>query len=461
MNDRFDVAIIGSGPAGYVAALRAAELGFQTVCIDSKHRLGGTCLHEGCIPSKTLLEETEFFFDIKKGREGITHRDLHVDFSFLMKKKEEVIHSLEQGIQRLFQRPHLSFIGGRASFLDPHKLLIDTESGQRVIEAAYILIATGSCPIELSQAPFDKRRTISSKEALGLTHVPKSLAVLGGGSIGLELASVYRRLGTEVTLIEMMERLSPHLDRSLSVGLKSALESQGMSFLLSSHLKEARSLENEVVLKIETPSGPLSFSADYLLVAIGRRPFTEGLQLEKVRVAVDEKGFIKVDRSFRATLPHVFAVGDVIGSPMLAHKASAEAIAVIHSLAGIHTPVSYIAIPSIIYTDPEVASVGMSEEEVKERALSYVVGWSYFKANARARCSGKTEGFVKLIGEKNSRRLLGVHIIAPRASELVAQGSLAMQEKLLIDDLAKLPQAHPTLSEALKEAASHALSLLS
>lgn len=459
MTDQVDIAIIGAGPGGYVAAIRAAQLGFKTVCIDKRPTLGGTCLNVGCIPSKSLLQSTELLSHLR--REGKQHGlecpQLNVNFSQMNSRKNEIVKSLVGGISGLFHQHHIQTLQGCAEFVNPHRLRITKDKEVQEIEAAHVVIATGSAPIALPDLPFDEQQIVSSTGALNLPRIPNRLIVIGGGVIGVELASVYSRLGSQVAVIEMLDRLCPALDLSLSKGLLQALKKQDMEFLLSSRVLNAVVQPDEVILTIEQSDQLKNMSADVVLVAIGRRPYTEGLQLERAGIQKNQRGFIVVDQFFRTSQPHIFAIGDAIEGVMLAHRASAEGVAVVEALKGEQPVLNYLSIPNVVYTYPEVASVGLTEEEAKQAGLNLMLGTSFFKGNPRARCSGETEGFVKLIGDKHSGRLIGMHILGPHASELIAEGMVAMQKQATVKEIGESAQAHPTLSEAIKEAALDAL----
>jgi dihydrolipoamide dehydrogenase len=425
----YDVAVIGSGPGGYVAAIRAAQLGLKTACIEKGKTLGGTCLNVGCIPSKVLL-----------------HDSLHShDFGSIMARKTSVVSGFTSGIEYLFKKNKVDLISGFAKLIDPHTIEVN---GQK-IEAKNIILATGSEPISLPFLPFDEKKILSSTGALALPKIPKKMLVVGAGVIGVELGSVYQRLGSEVVFIEFLDRICPAFDSSLSKGLQKALTAQGMTFHLSHKVMKA----DGTTLTVQGPSGETHFSGDVILVAVGRRPFTENLGLEALSIQKDAKGFVQIDSSFRTSQPHIFAIGDLIEGPMLAHKASEEGVVVAELIAGHPATINYMAIPNVAYTHPEVAAVGLTEEEVKQRGLSYKVSQFPFKASSRARCMNDDEGFVKMIAEEKSRRILGVHILGPNASELIAEATLAIQLKATADQLADTCHAHPTLSEALKEAA--------
>ncbi len=459
MADSYDIAIIGAGPGGYVTAIRAAQLGFKTVCIDQRPTLGGTCLNVGCIPSKALLQSTELLAHFQ--REGATHglecSQLNVNFSQMMERKKQIVKSLTDGVAGLFRQHQITSLQGHAEFIDAHHLRIIQEDKVQEIEAAYMIIATGSEPIGLPELPFDERQIVSSTGALNLSSIPQTLVVVGGGVIGVELASVYHRLGCQVSVIEMLDHICPALDISLSKHLQQSLKKQGINFLLSTRIVTAVIQPDEVILTIDQESKLQNMRADVVLVAIGRRPYTEGLQLEKAKIQKNSRGFILIDQAFRTTQPTIFAIGDVIEGTMLAHRASTEGVAIVEALKGLSARVDYLSIPNVIYTYPEVATVGLTEQEAMQASLNTLVGTSFFRGNPRARCSGETEGFVKIVGDKDSGRLVGMHILGPHASELIAEGMLAMQNRATVKDLAEASQAHPTLSEAIKEAALDAL----
>ena len=462
MNDKYDLAVIGAGPGGYVAAIRASQLGLKTICIDKRAELGGTCLNVGCIPSKALLQSTELFAHLQHdGQEhGISVSGLTIDFSHLMERKKQIVKNLIKGIEGSFKSNHVDFLQGQARFIDAHHLTVEGNDGKiNEIESTNILIATGSESIALPNLSFDEQRVLSSTGALNLPAIPKQMIVVGAGSIGLELASVYNRLGTEVVVVEMLDRICCAMDRSISQRLLSILKKQGITFLLSTQVITAVAQPKEVFLTVANDEKLQNLSADVVLVAVGRRPYTQGLDLNKVGIQVDKKGFVSVNKAFQTSHENIFAIGDCIEGSMLAHKASEEGIAVVEMLAKQRiSPVSDMTIPNVIYTYPEAASVGMTEDEAKQANLDIMVGESQFKANPRARCAGETEGFVKVIGEKHSGRLIGLHILGSHASELIGEGMIAISKQSLVRDLAYAPHAHPSLSEAIKEAALSALS---
>lgn len=442
----YDVVIIGAGPGGYVAAVRAAQNGLKTAVIDERVLPGGTCLQVGCIPSKALLQTSYEFYRLKeKGKElGIECGTPSFNWDVMQKRKESVVDGLVKSVSSLLKGHQVDYKIGRATFINASTLKV----GEERISSRYFVIATGSEPISLPFLPFDEKEILSSTGALALKSVPGKMVVIGGGVIGVELASVYARLGTHVTVVETLDRLCPSLDTALSRALLSSLKKQGIEFHLST--KVTGYTKN----KVQIEGGELA--ADVVLVAVGRRPVTASLELEKAGVEL-KKGFVVVNRSFQTTNPRVYAIGDVIEGPMLAHRASEEGIAVADILAGRSAHVDYIAIPNVVYTHPEVASVGLTEQQAKEASFNLAVGISSFKGNPRARTADEAEGMVKIIGDKESGKLLGLHIIGPQASELIAEGVVAITKRATLQEIAFAPHAHPTLSEAIKEAALAAI----
>lgn len=458
-NQKYDVAVIGAGPGGYIAAIRAAQLGFKTACIEKSKTLGGTCLNVGCIPSKTLLQSTEFFATlVHEGKlHGITGKDYSIDFDKLMQRKSEVVKGLVDGIAASFQRNRIDRIEGKATFLSPNTIEITQDKSKKQLEASHFILATGSEPIALPFLPFDEKQILSSTGALALSSVPKKMVVIGGGVIGVELASVYQRLGTEVIVIEMLDRICIAMDELMSRTLLQILKKQGIQFHLSTKVLSAQKKDNEVILKVEQEKQEVEFKAPVVLVAVGRRPYTEGLGLQNIGISCDSKGFIPVNSTFRTQLPHIFAIGDLIEGPMLAHRASDEGVAVAEIIAGKKPFINYLSIPNVIYTHPEVAALGLTEKEAKELGLELLVGKAFFKGNPRARCMGYTEGLVKLIGEKQSGRVIGIHLIGSHVSEMIGEGVVAIQKRATLQEIGDMSHAHPTLSEAIKEAALSAL----
>lgn len=456
MTDRFDLIVIGSGPGGYVAALRAAQLGLKTACIDKQKEPGGTCLHVGCIPSKSLLSSSELLWKIKEtsASNGIIIAQPSIDFKQMLARKTQIIQSFSQGITSLFKKHKISSYIGEASLLSPTEVFLKKENGTIHLQTQFILIATGSEPIELPFLPFDEKKVLSSTGALSLEAIPKDLLIIGAGVIGVELGSVYNRLGSKVQILEFLDQICTGFDHQLSLELKKNLEQQGMEFHLSSKVIDAKIAPNQISLQVQKAQETIqSFSAEKVLVAIGRKPYTKGLNLEKVGIKLSQKGFVETDDLFRSNRPNIFAIGDVIEGPMLAHKASEEAICVVEIIAGHNPRLNYMAIPNVVYTYPEMASVGLTEQEAKKYNLALKIGNFPFKANSRAKCTGETQGFVKIIAEEKSGRVIGVHIIGSHASELIAEAALAIQKSLCVEDLIRTPHAHPTLSEAIRESA--------
>ena len=447
MSENYDVVVIGSGPGGYVAAIRAAQLGLKTACVEKDKALGGTCLNVGCIPSKCLLQSTEFYSKILK--EGKTHgisADPTFDFTQMMQRKETVISGFNKGIQGLFRKNKITSISGCATFKTPHTISVDGKE----ITAKNFILATGSVPTPLPFLPFDEKQILSSTGALSLQKVPKKMVVVGAGIIGVELGSVYSRLGTEVHFLEFLDRICPTLDASLSQALQKSLTSQGLSFQLSTKVTGGEVSSSGVILSLEN-SDPIT--ADVALVAIGRSPYTKNLGLEAITLSTDSKGFLSIDANFRTSHPHIYAIGDLVEGPMLAHKASEEGYAVSEIIAG-HAPhIDYIAIPSVVYTHPEVAAVGLTEKEAQDKGLVIKKSQFPLAANSRARCSGEETGFVKMLAEASTGTLLGIHIFSAHAGELIAPATLALQKRMTAKEFASICFAHPTLSEALKEAA--------
>ncbi len=450
-NESYDIAVIGAGPGGYIAALHAAKLGFKTVCIDKRETLGGTCLNVGCIPSKALLQSSEHYeFLEKQAKEhGIEVKGLSHNFKQMMQRKEEVVSGLVNGIEGLFTRGKVTWLKGEAKFSSPNEIDVNGEK----ITAKNIIIATGSEPIELPFLPFDEKKVISSTGALSLPKLPKKMIVVGAGVIGVELASVYNRLGSEVTIVEMLDHICPAMDHAISKNLFNVLKKQGLTFHLSTKVTEAKGQK----LTIQEGSNTQSLEGDVILVAVGRRPYTKGLDLDAVGITTTPQGFIEVDNNFRTAHPHIYAIGDAIDGVMLAHRASDEGMVVVDLIAGQHPSINPLTIPNVIYTHPEVAALGLTETEAKTMGLELCIGTSQFKANARARCAGDTEGLVKVIGEKKSNRLIGMHIIGPHASEMIGEGVIAMESGMTLKELAYSSHAHPTLSETIKEAALNAI----
>jgi dihydrolipoamide dehydrogenase len=454
MAERYDVVVIGAGPGGYVAAIRAAQLGMRTACVDARAAPGGTCLNIGCIPSKALLQSSEKFAEARNGfaEHGIRVGELGLDLAAMMARKDKVVTTLTRGVEFLFRKNKVQWLKAKARIAAPGRVALD--SGQEV-EAAAIVIATGSESIPLPGLTIDEQRIVSSTGALALDRVPERLAVIGGGYIGLELGSVWARLGAKVTVIEYLDRILPGMDRELGPAMQRVLTRSGMAFKLATKVAGGTVGNDGVTLELEPEAGGgrEGLTADVVLVAIGRRPFTDGLGLDELGVARDRGGRVEVSDDFATNVPGIYAIGDAIRGPMLAHKAEEEGIAVVERLAGQQTEIRYDAIPSVVYTWPEAAAVGQTEEELKAAGIEYRTGKFPFTANARARTNGDTDGFVKVLAEAATDRVLGVHIIGPDAGTMIAEAALAIEFGASAEDIARTCHAHPTLPEALKEAA--------
>jgi dihydrolipoamide dehydrogenase len=456
--ETYDLIVIGAGPGGYVAAIRAAQLGMKVACVEKRASLGGTCLNVGCIPSKALLDSSELYHLAKGrfGRHGIKVDGLGLDIPAMLKRKDEVVKGLTDGVRFLFRKNKIETIHGIAKLTSPTAIRVaKNDAGSVDFEAKHILLATGSEPAPLPFMPFDGNAIVSSTEALCFDRVPNHLVVVGGGYIGLELGSVWRRLGAKVTVIEFLPRIVPLADVEVGDLLKKSLSKQGLEFHLETKVTGAKVQGDRVTVAAETKDGKaLTVECDKVLVAVGRRPYTEGLDLQAVGVNVEAKtGKIPVDDQFRTNVPSVLAIGDLIAGPMLAHKAEDEGVAAAEILAGKPGHVDYNTIPSVIYTWPELASVGITEEQAREKGLRYRVGKFPFLANGRAKAMDETEGLVKILADEKTDRVLGVHIIGPRASDMIAEAVTTMEFVGSAEDIARICHAHPTLSEAVREAA--------
>jgi dihydrolipoamide dehydrogenase len=450
---RFDLIVIGAGPGGYVAAIRAAQLGMSVACVEKQY-LGGTCLNVGCIPSKAMLDSSEKVYALKHSMaaHGIRVGEVSVDLAKMLKRKEEVVRALTNGVGFLFRKNKVEHIAGTARITAPGSVHVDAKDGPRQLSAARILVATGSAPIELPALPFDGVHIISSTEALALKQVPQKLVVVGAGYIGIELGSVWSRLGSEVLILEFTDRALPGMDRELAGQLQKLLERQGLKFRFNTVAESAEVADGKV--KLAWASGPQrgSEEADRVLVAVGRRPLTEGLGLEQLGVELDDRGFVRVGGDFQTTIEGIYAIGDVIGGLMLAHKAEEEGVAAVELMHGGAGHVNYSACPGVVYCHPELAQVGLSEEDAARRG-PVKVGRFPLLANGRARSMGETDGLVKVVADARTDRILGVHILAARASDMIAEAALAMEFAASAEDLGRSFHAHPTFPEALKEAA--------
>ncbi|MEC9345581.1 MAG: dihydrolipoyl dehydrogenase [Pseudomonadota bacterium] len=453
---RFDLVIIGGGPGGYVAAIRAAQNGLKTVCIDKRGRLGGTCLNVGCIPSKALLESSHHYEEATHSfvDHGIDVGKVKLNLDTMLARKDEVVAGLTDGIEGLFKKYGVEYVVGTGRIVDPETVEVETAGGKSTLKTDTILIATGSEVATIPNVDIDEERIISSTGALTLPKVPKSMIVIGGGYIGLELGSVWRRLGAEVTVVEFLDRIMPGMDVEISRRAKVIFEKQGITFRLGTKVTGAKVHKSKVTLTIEPAAGGTAENLDteVVLVSVGRRPYTEGLGLEKVGIET-ERGFIPVDRHFQTKVPGIFAVGDVIPGPMLAHKAEHEGVVVADYLAGEPGHVNYDTVPGVIYTWPEIASIGKTEEQLKAAGTAYKVGKFPFSANSRARSIGEKDGLVKILADKDSDRVLGVHIMGPDAGTMIHEALAAMELGATAHEIAEMCHAHPTLNEAVKEAA--------
>ncbi len=457
MSDNFDVIVIGGGPGGYVCAIRAAQLGLKAACVESRGTLGGTCLNVGCIPSKSLLNLSENYHKLKKdfSNQGIEVSDVKLNVKKMMSNKEKSVQILTKGVEFLFKKNKVTYLKGKGVIFSPTNVVVYDQGKKSSYNTKNIVIATGSSATSIPGIKIDEKNIISSTAALSLDAVPKSLVVIGGGYIGLEMGSVWKRLGADVTVIENLPYITPGMDREISNEFQKILTKQGIKFKLNSKVISIKDQGSNV--KIEYKSNEKNnvetIIADKTLIAVGRKPYTEGLNLNKVGVKKDDKGRIKVNKKFQTDSKNIYAIGDVIDGPMLAHKAEEEGIAVAELLAGQSGHVNYNVIPGVIYTSPEVAYVGKSEEQLKKEGISYKIGKFPFLANSRAKVNNETEGFVKILAESKSDRVLGVHIIGPHSGDMIAEMALAMEFGASAEDIARTCHAHPTHTEAIKEAA--------
>ena len=455
---QYDVVVIGSGPGGYVAAIRCAQLGLKTAIVEKYATFGGTCLNVGCIPSKALLDSSEHYHNAAHTFQthGIKLKDLKVDMPHMIKRKNEVVEQTTAGIVYLFKKNKITSYQGHGSFVDKNTIKISKADGSAEnITAKNVIIATGSKPTELPFISVDKKRIITSTEALNLQEVPKHLILIGGGVIGLELGSVYARLGAKVTVVEFAESIISTMDKTLGAELLRSLKKLGMEFLLGHKVTGASVKGNKVTVTADDSSGKgISLEGDYCLLAVGRTAYTEGLGLENIGLTVEERGKkITVDEHLQTKIPGIYAIGDVVRGAMLAHKAEDEGVFVAEYIAGQKPHINYNLIPGVVYTWPEVASVGYTEEQLKEQGKKYKVGSFPFKASGRARASMDTDGLVKVLADAETDELLGVHMIGPRVADVIAEAVVAMEFRASAEDIARICHAHPTFTEAFKEAA--------
>jgi dihydrolipoamide dehydrogenase len=456
-NVSYDLIVIGSGPGGYVAAIRAAQLGLKTACVESSPTLGGTCLNVGCIPSKALLTSSEKFAEAQHGLavHGVKIGSVGLDLAAMMGHKSKVVKDNTAGIEYLFKKNKVDWLKGKGRITASGQVAVDGANGSQTYATKNILIATGSESMPLSGVDVDEKRIVTSTGALELAAVPKSMVVIGGGVIGLELGSVWQRLGAKVTVIEFLDRILPGMDEEISKSMQKILAKQGMEFRLSTKVTSAKNEGNGVAVTLEPAAGGPSekLQTDIVLLAIGRRPYIEGLGLDKAGVKLDERKRVVVDKHFETNVKGIFAIGDVIAGAMLAHKAEDEGVVCAEMLAGQSGHINYDAIPNVVYTWPEVASVGKSEEELKKAGVTYKAGKFPFSANGRARAMAETEGFVKILADAATDRVLGAHIVGADAGTLIAELALAIEFGASSEDIARTCHAHPTLNESVKEAA--------
>ncbi len=458
MSDTYDLVVIGAGPGGYNCAIRASQLGMKVACVDKRGTFGGTCLNVGCMPSKALLHSSEVYEDATGHMAdiGVIASGVKADLEKMMGHKEKVVGELTKGIEFLFKKNKIDGIVGAAKLVDAHHVEVtDAEGNVSTLETKAVVLATGSEPISLPGIEIDEERVVSSTGALSLPKVPKHMVVVGGGVIGLELGSVWRRLGAEVTVVEFLDQIGGALDKEVAKTFQRSLKKQGMRFKLSSKVTSVEKLKASLKVHVEPAQGGDEeiIKADIVLMCVGRKPYTDGVGLDEVGVQRDERGRIVVDDMYHTNIPGIYAIGDVIAGPMLAHKAEEEAMAVAELIAGQSGHVNYNVIPGVIYTIPEVATVGITEEEAKAAGINYKTGKFPFTANSKAKIAGMTDGFAKVIADAETDRVLGVHIVGPDAGNMIAEAAVAMEFAASAEDIARTCHAHPTLSEAIRQAA--------
>jgi len=452
----FDLIIIGAGPGGYVAAIRAAQLGMKVACVEKEQTLGGTCLNIGCIPSKALLNSSEKFTEISKHAEehGISTGKVDLDLSKLMQRKNKIVKQLTSGIGFLFKKNKITHLQGSASFVDKKTIKVASIDGEKNYTATNFIIATGSSSIAIDAIPVDEKQIVTSTGALALESVPKSLLVIGGGYIGLEMGSVWSRLGSKVTVVEALDRIVPTMDEEIAKEFMKSLKKQGLEFKLSHKVISTKAGKSGVEVSMESSDKKqISEKYDVVLMSVGRKPNTEGLNLEGVGIKLNEKKAVEINNQFKTNIENIFAIGDVVPGPMLAHKAEEEGVACVEFISGQKPHINYDIIPAIVYTNPEVASVGKTESQLKEAKIDYKVGKFPFMANGRALTTSSTEGFVKILADTKTDAILGAHIIGHDAGQLIAEIVTTMEFGGSSEDIARICHAHPTTSEAVKEAA--------
>ena len=456
MSEKFQAVVIGGGPGGYVCAIRLAQLGFKTACVESRGALGGTCLNVGCIPSKSLLNLSEEFHKVQNlSSKGIEVGEVKLNLEKMMKSKDKAVTVLTKGVEFLLKKNKVSYFKGTGSFKNNNEISILDEKGtETLIHSEKTIIATGSVPVSLSGIEIDEKIIVSSTGALKLDKVPTKMVVVGGGYIGLEMGSVWSRLGAEVHVVEFLDHITPGMDKEISIEFMKILKKQGIHFHMQNKVESiAKSNSGATVITNDKDGNKNEFDCDVVLISVGRKPNTQGLNLETIGVQLDDKKRVKVDHAYKTNVQDIYAIGDVIAGPMLAHKAEDEGIAVAENIAGQSGHVNYDTIPGVVYTTPEVASIGKTEEQLKESNIEYKIGKFSFMANSRAKAIDDAEGFVKILADKNTDKVLGAHIIGPHAGELIAEIGVAMEFGASSEDIARTCHAHPTFSEAVKEAA--------
>ena len=456
MSEKFQAVVIGGGPGGYVCAIRLSQLGLKTACIESRGSLGGTCLNVGCIPSKSLLNLSEEFHKIKGlANKGIEVGDVKLNLDKMMKSKDKAVTVLTKGVEFLFKKNKVTYFKGYGSFKSLNEILIkDNDNKETIIKSEKTIIATGSVATSLPGIEIDEEKIVSSTGALKLEKVPNKMVVVGGGYIGLEMGSVWSRLGSEVQVVEFLDHITPGMDKEISLEFMKILKKQGIKFNMQNKVETIKKNKSGVVVStVDKEGNKNNFDCDVVLISVGRKANTEGLNLEAIGVELDDRKRVKTDKSFKTNLDNIYAIGDVISGPMLAHKAEDEGIAVAENIAGQSGHVNYDTIPGVIYTTPEVAAIGKTEEQLKDTKMKYKVGKFSFMANSRAKAIDDAEGFVKILADEKTDKVLGAHIIGPHAGELIAEIGVAMEFGASSEDIARTCHAHPTFSEAVKEAA--------
>ncbi len=456
MSDKFQAVVIGGGPGGYVCAIRLAQLGLKTACIESRGSLGGTCLNVGCIPSKSLLNLSDEFHKVQNlSNKGIEVGEVKLNLSKMMKSKDKAVTILTKGVEFLFKKNKVTYFKGIGSFKSKNEILVkDEKNNDTIIKTDKTIIATGSIPVPLPGIQFDEKVIVSSTGALKLETVPKKMVIVGGGYIGLEMGSVWSRLGSEVHVVEFLDHITPGMDKEISNEFMKILKKQGIKFHMQHKVESVKKGKSGAIVTTSDKDGNKNnFECNVVLISVGRKPNTNGLKLEKIGIELDAKKRIKTNKNFQTNIENIYAIGDVIVGPMLAHKAEDEGIAVAENIVGQSGHVNYDTIPGVVYTSPEVASIGKTEEQLKEKNIRYKIGKFSFMANSRAKAIDDAEGFVKILADEKTDKVLGAHLIGPHAGELIAEIGIAMEFGASSEDIARTCHAHPTFSEAVKEAA--------